>query len=66
LNASNFEQCLSSNKHLEKVERDLEAGANLGVTGTPAYFINGIRLSGAVPIDRFRKIIEEELSAAKN
>jgi protein-disulfide isomerase len=33
----------------------------VGVTGTPAFFINGRFLSGAQPFDAFKTIIEEEL-----
>jgi len=32
------------------------------VTGTPAYFVNGVFLSGAQPYERFEEIIEEELA----
>ena len=34
----------------------------IGVTGTPAFFINGIMLSGAQPYSAFQEIIESELS----
>jgi protein-disulfide isomerase len=36
---------------------------NVGVSGTPAYFINGKFLSGAQPFESFQEIIEEELAA---
>jgi protein-disulfide isomerase len=62
LDAAAFEQCLSSRKHQAAVQKDIEEGARLGVTGTPAFFINGRLLSGAQPLDAFVKVIEEELS----
>ena len=34
----------------------------MGVTGTPAFFINGRMLVGAQPIDAFRELINDELS----
>jgi protein-disulfide isomerase len=37
----------------------------VGVSGTPAFFINGRRLSGAVPYEEFKKIIDQELSKGK-
>jgi predicted DsbA family dithiol-disulfide isomerase len=37
----------------------------LGATGTPAFFINGKKLTGAQPIDKFKRIIDAELSKAQ-
>jgi protein-disulfide isomerase len=48
-----------------KVEADLALGKTVGVTGTPACLINGILLSGAVPIEKFQTIIDEQLRAAQ-
>jgi protein-disulfide isomerase len=47
------------------VQRDLRQGRRLGVTGTPAYFINGRYLSGAKPIAVLRKMIDTELELAE-
>ena len=41
----------------------MKDGEAAGVTGTPAFFINGIPLRGALPIDEFQKVIDEELAA---
>jgi protein-disulfide isomerase len=46
------------------VQRDLRQGRRLGVTGTPAYFINGRYLSGAKPIEVLREMIDKELELA--
>jgi protein-disulfide isomerase len=43
------------------IEADLEFGMRLGITGTPAYFINGRPLVGAYPLIDFRMLIAEEL-----
>ena len=43
------------------VEENYRSGEELGVTGTPAFFVNGRRLSGALPYGEFKKIFEEEL-----
>ena len=63
LNERTFEKCLTSQKHAETVAEDLAAGQQLGVTGTPAFFINGRPLMGAQPLDAFIKVIDEELAA---
>ena len=39
----------------------MEEGSRLGVTGTPAFFVNGRPLQGAQPLEAFVKVIEEEL-----
>lgn len=62
LNTNQFNDCLDSNKMASEVQKDLEDGQNLGVDGTPAFFINGIPLTGAQPFEAFKNIIEQELS----
>ena len=47
-----------------KVDDDMALGRQIGVSGTPASFINGVFLSGAQPFDAFSKIIDEQLVAA--
>ncbi len=65
LDMAAFEQCLASNKYTAEVQKDAADGEQAGVTGTPAFFINGRLLSGAQPFDAFRQIIEEELRLAQ-
>jgi protein-disulfide isomerase len=55
-------QCVESGRYAAEVENDARDAASLGVTGTPSFFINGIPLVGAQPIERFRQIIDAELS----
>jgi len=56
-----LEACLASGRGAAVVEQDIADGKAAGVTGTPAFFVNGIRLSGAQPVDAFVKLIEREL-----
>ena len=58
LDRAEFEACLSSDKYATKVEEDLREGLAEGVDGTPAFFINGVFLSGAQPFAAFRQQIE--------
>ena len=46
---------------LQKDMRDLQV---LGVGATPSFFINGRFISGAMPIDNFSQLIDEELKKA--
>lgn len=62
LNSSEFDNCLDSGKYTGKVQNDMDAGISYGVSGTPAFFINGQFLNGAQPVEKFREIIDAELA----
>jgi protein-disulfide isomerase len=47
------------------IDANTESGMKVGVTGTPAFFINGRRLSGALPYEEFKRVIDEELARRK-
>jgi len=48
------------------ITRDTELGSNVGVSGTPAFFVNGRRLpGGAAPLEQFSALIDEELPKAE-
>jgi protein-disulfide isomerase len=64
LDSAKFAECLDSGKKAAEVSADLAAGTAAGVTGTPALFVNGRALSGAVPFDAIAKVIEQELARA--
>jgi protein-disulfide isomerase len=61
LDAGQFNACFDSHKFARDVQDDMEAGEAAGVSGTPAFFINGRVLSGAQPFDAFKRVIDEEL-----
>jgi protein-disulfide isomerase len=62
LNTPAFGACLSSGRHDAEIQASFRQGEELGVTGTPAYFINGRMLSGARPIESFAELIDAELA----
>ena len=62
LAGADFDACLDSGRHHEAVRIDLRAGTAVGVSGTPAFFVNGRFLSGAVPFDHFSELIDDELA----
>lgn len=43
------------------IDSDKSEASSLGVTGTPAFFINGRFLSGARPFEDFAKLIDDAL-----
>lgn len=61
LNQAEFANCLSSEKYTQAVKDDFALGENVGVSGTPTFFINGQMLVGAQPFAAFQVIIDEEL-----
>ncbi|HVO11726.1 MAG TPA: thioredoxin domain-containing protein [Vicinamibacteria bacterium] len=61
LDTAAFDRCLDSGRHADLVQRDQEAGAAYGVSGTPAFFVNGRPLVGAQPFEEFQKVIDDEL-----
>jgi protein-disulfide isomerase len=65
LNAKKFAARLHSDQFDAKISADQDLGNTLGVRGTPAYFVNGRALDGAVPELEFRLVIQEELERAE-
>jgi protein-disulfide isomerase len=62
LDQAAFDECLDSGRYTAAVEADFQEGAGFGVSGTPAFFINGQPLSGAQPYDVFEQMIESMLA----
>ncbi len=61
LNSKKFDDCLDSGKFAQKVQADFQEGSQKGVNGTPATFVNGQFVSGALPYDSFKQIIDSLL-----
>lgn len=57
-----FNVCMASGKFAARVEQDMEDGSVVGVTGTPATFVNGRLVSGAISMERLSAMIDEELA----
>ena len=57
-----WETCLDSGKYVAAVEADGAEAAVLGISGTPAFLVNGILITGAQPKESFTRLIEAELS----
>ncbi|MAG20149.1 hypothetical protein CL618_01820 [archaeon] len=57
LDRNEFDSCLDSGKYEDEVKKDLADGQKYGVSGTPAFFVNGQLLSGAQPFSAFEKVL---------
>ncbi|HWV37056.1 MAG TPA: thioredoxin domain-containing protein [Vulgatibacter sp.] len=64
LDMNKFRAALDSGKFRAYVENDERYAGTVGATGTPAFFINGKKVSGAQPFDNFKRVIDEELKRA--
>ena len=63
LDMEKWNTCRKDPAQAKEVQKDFEDGTKAGVQGTPAFFINGIFLNGAVPLEQFTAIIDAELAA---
>ena len=61
LDAEAFGECLGSGRYYDAVMADVRAGDAVGVAGTPAMFVNGRFLNGAVPFSELAVVIDDEL-----
>jgi protein-disulfide isomerase len=62
LDQGKFDQCLDSGEKNKVIEESRKVAEKVGVTGTPAFFINGYKLNGAQPFEEFKTIIDAELA----
>ena len=62
LDQARFDKCLDSGATAALVEANRKAGNEAGVNGTPAFFVNGVLISGAQPFDAFKEVIDAELA----
>jgi protein-disulfide isomerase len=62
IDQTEFASCVDENKYSEEIDKDFADGSKYGVRGTPAFFINGVPVSGAQPYENFKAVIEQALS----
>jgi protein-disulfide isomerase len=61
LDTAAFDACLDQKQTESLVRRDSAEGGAKQVNSTPTLFVNGVRISGAVPLSQFEQIIDAEL-----
>ncbi len=62
LDMTKFNDCLSTHKYQQAIQDDSTFALNLGVNSTPTFFINGLAVIGAQPLDVFKQVIDKELA----
>lgn len=61
LNMDDWEACRKDPAMTEEIQKDFKDGQEAGVTGTPAFFINGVFINGAQPYEKFKVVVDAEL-----
>ncbi len=65
LDVTRTRRAVEKQTHRAEIERDLDVAVNFKATGTPHFFVNGWRISGAQPLVRFREVIDAQLKVAE-
>ncbi len=65
LDTERFRADMGSRRVADAVAADFEEGQQIGVTGTPAFLVNGSPIMGAQPTDVFVEAVEQAAKAAK-
>lgn len=62
LDAAKLQECITAKRSSAQIDADLEVGKSAGVAGTPAFYVNGVPISGGRTVDEFAKAIDAELA----
>ena len=66
MSQENFEKCLKDKTLYDNVSKVRDfAAQKFNVRSTPTFFINGVLITGDVPLDQFAKIIDPMLAGKK-
>jgi protein-disulfide isomerase len=63
--ADKVKAAITGQTHKKEIDADNELSQDFQASGTPHFFINGRRLVGAQPVEKFEKIIDEEITKAQ-
>ncbi|HEX9307846.1 MAG TPA: thioredoxin domain-containing protein [Anaeromyxobacter sp.] len=65
VDAAKVKDAIASGRHKDRIERDQKLVQSVGAGGTPSFFVNGRKLTGAQPFPAFQALIDEELRKAE-
>ena len=65
LDMGKFKAYLDSNSGQKRIDADMALARQIGVQGTPNFFINGRPLYGAASFEKFKEVIDAELEARR-
>ncbi len=64
LDIERFKASIAEHRNKRRIDEDSNLAVSVGATGTPTFFINGRKVVGALPVEVFKKVIEEEIALA--
>jgi len=59
LDLSEFSSCIANRVHRDDVAMDYDEGLRLKIPGTPTFFVNGLKIEGHVPVERFDEVLSK-------
>lgn len=62
LDAAAWAACTNDTAWGHRIDDDVHLGRELGVTSTPTFFVNGLKMTGAHRYDRFAALVDQELA----
>lgn len=65
ISKAELEKRLQDSAATQYVQKDMALAKEVGVEGTPSFYVNGIRIGGALPIEVFSGLIDEQIQIAK-
>jgi protein-disulfide isomerase len=65
LNVAKVKAAIATNKYKTEIDAETQLSKELAADSTPHFFVNGRRLMGAQPFDKFKVIIDEEIVKAQ-
>ena len=61
VDANSMKGCLESDKYKDRLTAEISVAKSLGINGTPGFFVNTTRFSGAVPFDSMKSVVDAAL-----
>ncbi len=62
LDMAKFNDCLKNHTYQAYVQANSDFAVKTGVNSTPTFFIDGLAVIGAQPLDTFKQVIDKELA----
>ncbi|HEX2673729.1 MAG TPA: thioredoxin domain-containing protein [Polyangiaceae bacterium] len=64
LDEKRLKNAITNNTHAAEIDADADLATDFKAAGTPHFFINGLRMSGAQPLENFVTVVESQLKVA--
>lgn len=65
LNEARVKAALAKESHKTAIQADMDLADDVTARGTPTFYVNGRKLSGAQPIEKFQALVDEQLALAE-